>query len=212
MFTGLIHSRGVLRARAASRLTIACPTLLPELAAGASIAVNGVCLTVAQLETDGFSADLLEQTHKDTTLGILPLGTVLNLEPSLRAGEALSGHYVQGHVDGVVRLVSRRALAGGDWRLEFELPGWLAPLVVDKGSIAVDGVSLTVQELGARTFAVALIPTTWRETGLQTLVPGSEVNIEADLIIKTVRRTVEQILKQAPELTAASLRELGYGG
>jgi riboflavin synthase len=212
VFTGLIRFQGQLRARAGNRLRLACPALLPGLSLGDSVAVNGVCLTAAQLHADGFSADLLNETQKDTTLGALPLGAALNLEPALRAGEPLGGHYVQGHVDGVVRLLARQALPGGDWRFEFELPEWLAPLVVDKGSIAIDGISLTLQELGPRSFSVALIPTTWNETNMQTLQPGSGVNIEADLIIKTVRRTVEQIMQRAPGLTPAGLRELGYGG
>lgn len=212
MFTGLIRFQGQLRARAANRLRLACPPLAPALAVGDSVAVNGVCLTAAQVHADGFSADLLEQTLRDTTLGRLPLGAQLNLEPALRVGEALGGHYVQGHVDGVTQLVSRQELPGGDWRLEFELPPWLALLVVDKGSIAIDGVSLTLQELTVRSFCVALIPTTWNDTNLQTLQPGARVNIEADLIVKTVRRTVEQMLHSAPELSAAGLRELGYGG
>lgn len=212
MFTGLIRHQGRLRSRASGRLAVDCATLLPALALGDSVAVNGACLTVAQVDHAGFYADLLAATLRDTTLGVLPGGAALNLEPALRAGEALGGHFVQGHVDGVVKLATRKTLPGGDWLLEFELPGWLAPLVIEKGSIAIDGISLTLQELGVHSFSVAVIPATWRETNIGTIAPGGVVNIEADMIVKAVRRSVERGAQHAPELSATALRELGYGG
>lgn len=211
MFTGLIFQQGQLRARSAKRLRVECPGLRPSLCLGQSIAVNGACLTVAELHNSGFSADLLAATLHDTTLGLLRIGAALNLEPALVAGDAIGGHLVQGHVDGMVKLLNRHVLADGDWRLEFELPEWLKPLVIDKGSIAIDGVSLTVQELGERTFAVAIIPTTWNDTNLGLVQPGHMVNIEADLIVKAVRRTVETLLAAKPGLDAAALHKLGYG-
>jgi riboflavin synthase len=211
VFTGLIRYQGQLRARSANRLRLECPSLRPSLSLGQSIAVNGACLTVAELHGSGFSADLLAATLRATTLGLLPLGAALNLELALGAGDAMGGHFVQGHVDGVVQLLQRHALDGGDWRLEFELPEWLRPLVIDKGSLAIDGVSLTVQELGERTFAVAVIPTTWNVTNLGLVQPGHMVNIEADMIVKAVRRTVEALLARGPGLDAAGLRQLGYG-
>jgi riboflavin synthase len=211
VFTGLIFQQGQLRSRSAKRLRVECPGLVPGLSLGQSVAVSGACLTVAELHASGFSADLLAATLSTTTLGLLPIGAGLNLEPALGAGEALGGHFVQGHVDGMVKLLARQALPGGDWRLEFELPEWLKPLTIDKGSIAINGVSLTLQELGERSFTVALIPTTWNDTNLGMVQPGHMVNIEADMIVKAVRRTVEALLAGGPGLDAAVLRKLGYG-
>jgi riboflavin synthase len=195
VFTGLIRHRGSLARREGSRLTIATPTLT-NIRHGDSIAVNGVCLTAAELGDGVFTADLLEATLRDTTLGSLPEGSLLNLEPALLAGEPLGGHLVQGHVDGVTKLLSRKALANEDWRYEFALPAWLRPNIVPKGSICVDGVSLTVQELGAESFTVQLIPVTWSATNLGQLEPGAQVNLEADLIVKTVSTLLAQRLAQ----------------
>jgi len=215
MFTGLIRHTGSLRQRDERGLELACPSLRPQLAAGDSISVNGTCLTVAALTVDGLRADLLADTRANTTLGELSAGARLNLETALTAGEAFGGHFVQGHVDGTVRLLTRRELPGGDWRLGFELADWLRPQVIDRGSIAVDGVSLTIQELDTASsppaFYVSIIPTTWKETNLGTLATGESVNIEADLLVKTVRHAVEQILGKGEPLTADKLREWGYG-
>lgn len=215
MFTGLIRHTGTLRHRGERGLEVACPSLRPRLAAGDSIAVNGACLTVAELTADGFRADLLADTRRNTTLGELAPGARLNLETALTAGEAFGGHFVQGHVDGTVRLLSRHELPGGDWRLGFDLPDWLKPQVIDRGSIALDGVSLTIQELepdgSPPAFYVSIILTTWQETNLGELVAGARVNVEADLLVKTVRHAVEQLLGRDEPLTAEKLREWGYG-
>lgn len=213
MFTGLIRHLGTLKARGAGDLTIACPTLRAELSDGDSVAVNGACLTVAGLTADSFRADLLEDTRRSTTLGELRIGKRLNLEPALKAADSLGGHFVQGHVDGVVRLLSR-SQPDADWRLGFELAEWLRPYVLSKGSIALDGVSLTIQELDSQAspphFAVAIIPTTWQETALSDVAVGAEVNVEADLLVKTVRGALEQLLGEGG-LTADKLRDWGYG-
>lgn len=192
-------------------MRIECPSLRPALALGDSVAVSGVCLTVAEMHNSGFSADLLAATRDTTTLGLLPIGAALNLEPALSAGQALGGHFVQGHVDGMTKLLSRHVMPSGEWRLEFELPDWLSPLVIDKGSIAVNGVSLTLQELGEHSFATAIIPTTWNETNLGLVQPGHMVNIEADLLVKAVRRTLESLLAGGSVMNIDALRKLGYG-
>jgi len=210
VFTGLIRYRGTLGARAGSTLRIRCPELRTGLNHGDSVAVNGACLTVAELESDGFRSDLLAETLKETTLGVLPAGARLNLEPALRAGEAFGGHFVQGHVDGTVRLKGRERLAGGDWQLGFELPDWLKPYALSKGSIAVDGVSLTLQELTQDLFQVSVIPTTWRDTNLSEIQPGSPVNIEADMMIRAVRHALELALAGQGGLTLKALHNLGY--
>jgi riboflavin synthase len=209
MFTGLIRHLGELSARSGSAFAVKCPSLRDGLAAGDSVAVNGVCLTVADLTPLGFSAGLLEATRTGTTLGKLPLGSRLNLEPAMRASDSLGGHFIQGHVDGTLKLQERRHLSSGDWQLSFELQAWLKPWVIARGSIAVDGVSLTVQELGANSFTVMLIPTTWEETTLQDATPGSLVNIEADMLVKAVRSSLEQML--TGELTEEKLFKWGYG-
>jgi riboflavin synthase len=216
MFTGLIRHLGELKARDARGIAVACPSLRTKLAEGDSVAVNGACLTVTELTGDGFRADLLEDTRRNTTLGELPTGARLNLETALTAEDAFGGHFVQGHVDGIVHVTARRELPSGDWRLSFELAEWLKPHVVDRGSIAIDGVSLTVQEIEPHgsppAFSVSIIPTTWNETNLGGLSIGCKVNIEADLLIKAARHSIEQILGKDEMLTAEKLREWGYGG
>lgn len=158
---------------------------LSELGIGASIAVNGACLTAVERDARSFTADLSEETLRRTTLGTLALGAVLHLEPALRLGEALDGHLVQGHVDAVGRLLAR-CEGEGAWR--FEMPSDLAPLVAPKGSIAVDGISLTVVEAGATDFTVALIPETVKRTRLADLRPGEPVNLEVDVLARYVAR------------------------
>lgn len=195
MFTGLIRWQGMLAGRTASSLLIDCPHLRSRLSFGDSVAVNGVCLTVARLSESGFSADLLPETLRDTTLGQLEPGASLHLETALKAGDELGGHIVQGHVDGVVAVLANgQADPAAGWQLELELPQWLRPWLVPKGGVSVDGVSMTVQLLKENSFLLALIPTTLTETHLGTILPGQRVNIEADLLVKTVRQTVEQIL------------------
>ena len=211
MFTGLIRHLGKLQSRPSTRLQVTCPTLRVELAPGDSVAVNGACLTVAELTSEGFSADLLDDTRRTTTLGGLTVGRRVNLELPLAAGERFGGHFVQGHIDGTVALLEKRELGGGQWQLVFALPAWLAALVIDQGSIAIDGVSLTIQELRADRFAVSLIPTTYNETALGDIQPGGMVNVEADLIVKAARGVMPLAAAEQPPLSLTDLKELGYG-
>jgi len=157
-----------------------------QLAEGDSIAVNGVCLTAVRIKPARFEADLLPATLAHTSIGNLPLHSTLNLEPALRAGQPLGGHIVQGHVDGTTKLLLREDQASGTVTLSFALPSWLGDWIVPKGSICVDGVSLTVQDLGADSFTVQLIPETLARTNLGSLQAGQRVNLEADLIVKTI--------------------------
>jgi len=210
VFTGLIRHIGKLRSRPAERLQVACPTLRPELAHGDSVAVNGACLTVAELTGDGFIADLLEDTRRGTTLGSLAAGQRVNLELPLAAGERFGGHFVQGHVDGTVKLLEKRELSSSNWRLTFELPAWLAAQVIDQGSIAIDGVSLTIQELGQDRLSVSLIPTTYNDTALGDIQPGGMVNVEADLVVKAARGRPAPEAAEPPPLSLADLKKLGY--
>jgi len=197
MFTGLIRHLGTLESRSSrpggARLRIAAPAdLLARAELGASIAVNGACLTSVAVDGRAWETELSEETLDKTTLGRLALGATLHLEPALRVGDPLDGHLVSGHVDGLGQLVSRpqggRGLDEGIWR--FSLPAALAPMTAPKGSIAVDGISLTVVDCGSNWFTVALIPETVKRTALSGMRAGDAVNLEADPIGRFVARAL----------------------
>lgn len=191
MFTGLVEEIGTVRRRedlgAAARLEIDAGRLRTGLGPGDSLAVAGACLTVADLTGRGFVADVMPETLARTTLGRLTAGTRVNLERAVPAGGRLGGHVVQGHVDGVGEVRARRR--GERWaEVTLALPAALARYVAAKGSVAVDGVSLTVTAAGAESFAVALVPTTLAATTLGGLVTGDAVNLEVDVVAKYVER------------------------
>ncbi|MBL8745571.1 MAG: riboflavin synthase [Phycisphaerae bacterium] len=191
MFTGLVQARGRVERLVASpagvslRVGAAAWGHRPSL--GESIAVNGVCLTVAEdVGSDGtMRFDVVSETLSKTTLGRLREGAEVNLEHACRADSLLGGHIVQGHVDGVGRVAEVRGDAG-DWRMEIELDAGLMPFIVPKGSVCVEGVSLTIASVADKSFGVALIPTTLEKTTLATLRAGDGVNIETDVVAKTV--------------------------
>ena len=193
MFSGLIEAVGTVAAaeRTPSGLVlrVRCP-LAAELAAGDSVAVNGVCLTVVEAGAAAFTADVSPETARVTTLGTAAEGMLVNLERPLRADGRVGGHFVLGHVDGAGRLADMREEAEFR-RLSFEHPPALQPLIVQKGSIAVDGVSLTVAALGARRFDVQIVPYTWDHTRLRAAGVGDAVNLECDIIGKYVLNAVE---------------------
>ncbi len=213
MFTGLIEEVGTVRraqARAGGRdLAIVAPATAGRLAVGASVAVSGACLTVESLDGEVFVCHAGAETMACTTLEALQPGDRVNLEPALAVGAALGGHFVQGHVDCITRLRARRDEGTTTW-LTFELPGRVARYVAQKGSIAVDGVSLTVAELGADAFSVAVIPHTLANTTLSDLVPGVAANIEVDILAKYVERIVAAQRAPASALTPELLREHGF--
>jgi riboflavin synthase len=191
MFTGLVEGRGIVQAvmpdGAGTQLRIAEATLAQGLALGASIAVNGVCLTVVAVEEDVFSFQAGPETLRLTTLGELQPGALVNLERSLQVGARLGGHIVQGHIDGVGQLARRERQ--GEWEmLWFSCPPELTRFMVGKGSIAVDGVSLTLVDVGGADFSVALIPHTLAMTTLGLMAPGARVNLETDLFAKYVAK------------------------
>jgi riboflavin synthase len=194
MFTGLIRQLGTLETRSArpggARLRIACGVEVLERAElGASIAVNGCCLTSVARDARAWEAELSEETLAKTTLGHLPTGATLHLEPSLRVGDPLDGHLVSGHVDGLGALLERPQ-GEGLWR--FAMPAFFAPMTAPKGSIAVDGISLTVVDCGRDWFTVALIPETVKRTALAGMRAGAPVNLEADPVGRFVARALEQ--------------------
>lgn len=184
MFTGLIEKTGTVRRVSRGRglvLEFGFEPWREPLAKGESVAVDGVCLTVADCDATRFTADVLGETEKRSTLAGLPPGAKVNLERAMRAGDRFGGHVVQGHVDGVGAL-KERTPRGRDFRLSFTCPRAVAAASVVKGSIAVNGVSLTISGLGSDWFAVDVIPTTARETNLGALKIGDRVNLESDVL------------------------------
>jgi riboflavin synthase len=198
MFTGIIHRtvRVVSAAPCAAGVRVVLPAFATH-ALGESIAVNGVCLTVAEIaggETLAF--DVIPETLAKTNLGGVQAGDVVHVERSLRAGDPIDGHFVQGHVDGVGELVHQVANER-EWRLGIEAPAGLAKYLVPKGSIAIDGVSLTLAMVAGREFEVALIPTTLALTTLGKKSVGYSFNLECDMMAKTVVSYLEKIAPQA---------------
>jgi riboflavin synthase len=193
MFTGLIEASGRLVERKTTggglRFRIAS-ALADELAAGDSLAVNGVCLTVIAAEGGDIVADVGPETIRVTTLGALPPGSAVNLERPLRADGRLGGHFVQGHVDGIGYLEERTPAAEFEW-LTVSFPPELAPFLVPKGSIAVDGISLTVARLSADRFDVQVVPYTLERTNLHAISVRDRVNLECDMVGKYVVRAAE---------------------
>ena len=191
MFTGLVEGvgeiTGMRRMTEGLRLAVVPPFPVAELTLGESVAVSGACLTVVAVEGRAFQVDVSPETLARSTLSLKKAGERVNLERALRLGDRLGGHLVTGHVDGLGALRGRRA---GPEHLEltFELPATLAPLVIEKGSIAVDGVSLTVNAVQGHTFTVNIIPLTARDTTLAGLAVGDRVNLETDIIGKYVAR------------------------
>lgn len=196
MFTGLIEATGTVLAvtspatpRGPTRLRIAAPGLAHRLHRGDSVAVSGVCLTALEITTAEFSADLAEETVQRTTLAGLVPGAMVNLELPTPAGAPLGGHVVQGHVDGVGTVLGLEAIdvaapETSDWRLRFQLPAALRQYVVSQGSITVEGISLTVANVTGDVVSIAVIPHTYGATTIRGLVPGTKVNLEADVIAK----------------------------
>jgi riboflavin synthase len=215
MFTGIIERVGSIasinKSPAGCVVQIAAADLVPELKQGDSIAVNGVCLTVVCLSAQTFTADLSTETLQRTTFSSLHAGDLVNLERPLAANGRLDGHFVQGHVDGVGRIASRRKEAD-TVTVGVAYPPELAPYFVEKGSVAVDGISLTIAALSQASFEVAIIPFTLEHTNLKKAQPGDPVNLEADILAKYIRRFLDT---QAPapakgRLTLEGLKEDGF--
>jgi riboflavin synthase len=196
MFTGLVQEVGEIRGLEPrngtggtdARLVVGFRAIERQrLELGASICVDGVCLTVAQLDVDSFAADVSGETLRVTTLGGKRAGGRVNLEPSLRAGDSLGGHWVSGHVDGVAEVIATERDAGS-LRVSIEAPQPLARYIARKGSVTLDGVSLTVNDVDAAKFSINLIPHTLEVTTLGALAKGSRLNLEIDLLARYVER------------------------
>jgi riboflavin synthase len=215
IFTGLIievgRVRQIKRRDDGAFLAIEARKVLEGTRIGDSISINGVDLTVIEMDADSFSADASLETLGRSTLGGLRIGDRVNLERALAVGERLGGHMVQGHVDGTGSLITVLQ-EGNAYRMKFRIPLELARYIAMKGSITVDGISLTVAGLGEDWFEVAIIPHTWRETTLSELRGGSKVNLEVDVLAKYVERLMQT--EKAPatqkDLTVEYLIEQGY--
>jgi riboflavin synthase len=213
MFTGIIEELGTVESietrSTGARLKVRCSTVMDDMAEGASIAVNGVCLTAIDPRTTGFSADLAPETLRRSNLGDLRAGSRVNLERPLSPTGRLSGHIVQGHVDGKGELLSMEALGDENWWLRVRAPADLDPFLVYKGSIAIDGISLTIASLDGDVLSVTIIPHTYRNTTLGSYRAGARVNLECDILAKHVEKLLRKLEVKTP-LTVESLREQGY--
>jgi riboflavin synthase len=212
VFSGLVKGMGRVASRTSSgsdaRFAIELGSLRIEpLAVGGSVAVNGVCLTAVAVEPAGFTADVSAATLAVTTLGRLAAGSRVNLEPPLKAGDPLDGHIVTGHVDGVGEVVSVEAV-GGSKRLVVAVPKALSRYIAAKGSVAVDGVSLTVNAVGAAEFEVNIIPHTQSVTVIGEYERGTAVNIEVDMLARYLERLVQSDAPSGVDLVF--LRKHGY--
>ena len=187
MFTGIIEELGTV-VSAGTRLVIECHTVLADAGEGSSIAVNGVCLTALALTSNSFAADLAPETLSRTNLGDLVPGARVNLERPVTPVTRLSGHIVQGHIDATAVLAALDQLADGNWWLKIQVPVGLERYLVYKGSVAIDGISLTIAALDAGTLGVAILPHTYTHTTLSQAKPGTRLNIEVDVLAKHVEK------------------------
>ncbi len=213
MFTGIIEELGQIvsleKQTNGARIKISARTVTENTNAGDSIAVNGVCLTALDIEKYSFAADVSEETLQKSTFSRLKTGAKVNLERAVTPLTRLGGHIVQGHVDGRGKFVS--AVQSGDfWTVRIEFPKEIGQYLVYKGSISVEGISLTIADLQTDYFEIAIIPKTWELTNLSVLKPGDEVNLEADIIAKYVERILLYGRPQTENITMEKLSKLGF--
>jgi riboflavin synthase len=192
MFTGIIEELGSVVALqpkpTGARLVIACSSILQDATVGASVAVNGTCLTAVELASDHFAADLAPETLERSNLGRLKTGSPVNLERPLRANARLDGHFVLGHVDATAEIVELRSIGDDNWWLTIRVPRTLTRYIVEKGSLAVDGMSLTVAKVDRDLVGFTIIPHTFLHTTLKGYQVGSFVNIEVDVLAKHLEK------------------------
>jgi riboflavin synthase len=214
VFTGIIEETGVVEAvearQGGARLRLRAALVASDLAEGDSISVSGVCLTAVDLRAASFGADVSPETLKRSTLGGLRAGAMVNLERALRPTSRMGGHIVQGHVDGVGSIESLEQAGGDDWWLRVRVPEELDPYLVFKGSIAIDGISLTIAEVERGMVAVAVIPHTYEHTTLRLKHNGDGVNVETDVLAKYVEKMLKAIDLKGGRLTVERLREQGW--
>jgi riboflavin synthase len=212
MFTGIIEQTGTLvsltNGGGVSRITVEAPGLAGRLREGDSLGVSGVCLTAVDLHPTLFHADLAQETLDKTSLGSLAPGALLNLELPTAAGSPLGGHIVQGHVDGTGRLASLEPVIDPasphfdrqttDWTLKVRVPASVRAWMVPKGSVAIEGISLTIAAVDADTISIAILPLTYWRTNLHALVPGAPLNVEADVLVKLAWQQMQEQSESDP--------------
>jgi len=213
MFTGIIEELGTVAALeprgAGAHITVRCAKVIEDAEPGSSICVNGVCLTAAEVRRDSFAADVAPETLGRSNLGALRPGSAVNLERPLSPLGRLGGHIVQGHVDATGEVCSLDEPGDGNWWLTLRVPPEIDPYLVEKGSVAIDGISFTIATLEGDLLSVAVIPHTCRNTTLRDYGPGSRVNLETDIIAKHVAKLLEKT-GRAPGLTVEKLEKMGY--
>ena len=213
MFTGIIEELGSVRSLVktdgGAQIEISAKVVTERTADGDSIAVNGVCLTALNVTDDGFSADVSQETLDRSTLGSLNVGSRVNLERAVTPSTRLGGHIVQGHVDGRGKFISALE-SGGFWTVSIGFPAELARYFVYKGSVSVEGISLTIAKLNEADFEIAVIPKTWELTNLSSLDPGDAVNLEVDVIAKYVERMMLHDTSAKQEITMETLAKTGF--
>ncbi len=211
MFTGIVEELGSVKAlrrdAGAARLTISASAVLESTAIGDSICVNGVCLTVVEMNRNDFSADVAVETLKVTNLGELKIGAKVNLERALQLSARIGGHLVSGHVDAVGRIREKRE-EGNGWRIFIDAPADVLRYIIKKGSIAVDGISLTIADVDTSGFSIAMIPHTAKLTTLGFKAAGDSVNLESDIIGKYVERLLSGRVEEGVSLEL--LRKTGF--
>ena len=207
MFTGIIEEVGRLKNLRGGRIEISCATVLEDVKIGDSINTNGICLTVVEFGEDFFSADVMPETLRKTSLAELNRGGLVNLERALKLGDRFGGHIVSGHIDGVGKILSIRA-EGNALLIDVAAESRLLRQIAPKGSVALDGISLTVVDAGAESFSVSMIPHTREVTNFKGKRVGSPVNIETDVLAKYVERLLN--FKATPDLTMNLLEANGF--
>ena len=207
MFTGIIEEVGRLKNLRGGRIEISCATVLADVKVGDSINTNGICLTVVEFGEDFFAADVMPETLRKTSLAELNRGGLVNLERALKLGDRFGGHIVSGHIDGVGKILSIRA-EGNALLIDVAAENFLLRQIASKGSVALDGISLTVVDAGTESFSVSTIPHTREVTNFKSKRVGSPVNIETDVLAKYVERLLN--FKATPDLTMNLLEANGF--
>lgn len=208
MFTGIIEEKGTVKDKGEGFLAIEAKNVLEDLKIGDSVAVNGVCLTAVDLSPDSFSVEVMPETLRLTNLGQLNFGDGVNLEKATRLGGRLGGHLLSGHIDGLGRL-TEKVKEGNAWLMRFEVTPSISKYMIKKGSVAVDGISLTITDVSDGDFTVSIIPHTFEVTTLGEKEPGYEANIEVDMIAKYIERLMGKGKKEG--INSEFLREHGFG-
>ena len=213
MFTGIIEELGRIASldkhAGGAKINISAKVVTDKTAEGDSIAVNGVCLTALEINANSFAADVSQETLNRSTLGNLKIGSYVNLERAVTPATRLGGHIVQGHVDARGKFLSAKQ-DGGFWTVRIGFPVEIGQYLVYKGSVSVEGISLTIANLGDDFFEIAVIPKTWELTNLSSLKTGEAVNLEADVIAKYVERIMLYGQKQSENITVEKLTRLGF--